>query len=152
MSHLSEEEKNYIDDKFEEFKIHMFKKLKLPAIGAAVIFAGLISAFASYVYVKARADILNAQITFYEGLQTANNEIAATLNKFNILAGKAEESVARLKGVEDDLAEFFEEGEPDWRQIIDKDKKDKLDVIKKTKKEYFKINPTVQQQLQSSEF
>ena len=75
MAHLTEEEQEYLDDKFESFKLDFWKRFKIPAIGLAVVFAGLISVFSTYLYMQAKINVMQSQeeltkakVTFYEGM------------------------------------------------------------------------------------
>ena len=107
MTDLTNEEQKYLDKKFDEFQIGFWKKFRLPAIGLAVVFAGLVAVFASYLYMQARVNVMNSQVemtkavtTFYDGMHKANEEIKDMVDQFNILASDASRSVSRMKRYE----------------------------------------------------
>jgi hypothetical protein len=110
MSKLTEEEKEYLDEKFESFKLSFWQKFKLPALGLAVVFAGLVSIFATYLYMQAKINVMEnheeltaAKVTFYNGMIKANQEIENMVDRYNKLAAEAEISVSRMKQYEEEL-------------------------------------------------
>jgi len=111
VANLSEEEKDYLDDKFEQFKLDFWKRFKIPAIGLAVVFAGLVSIFSTYLYMQARvnvmeshADLAKAKATFYSGMQQANEEIEKMVENYNDMVEQAGVSVEMMKVYEKELA------------------------------------------------
>lgn len=72
---LDNEIKEHLDEKFDDFIAGLIKKFRWPAIGLAVIFAAFMSAFATYMYVKARSDVSTAQVQFYQSLMRSQKEI-----------------------------------------------------------------------------
>ena len=114
MAHLTEEEQEYLDDKFESFKLDFWKRFKIPAIGLAVVFAGLISVFSTYLYMQAKINVMQSQeeltkakVTFYEGMMKANKEITDMVTRYNTLAEEAGASVGRMKAVEAEFEEIL---------------------------------------------
>ena len=164
MTHLTEEERDFLDDKFEQFKLDFWKKFKLPALGLAVVFAGLISVFATYLYMQARVNVMNSQaelakakVTFYEGMMKANKEINKMTEEFNNLVEQAGISVGEMKKYEDEMKSLTKKHNKLKRSSHSRSSKPKPviateTVPKKSKqtkehKDTFKINQTIQQQI-----
>lgn len=165
MPPLTEEEKTFLEDKFEEFKSSFWKKFKLPAIGLAVVFAGLVSVFATYLYMQAKINVMQAQedltkakVTFYEGMMKANQEITEMVEVYNKLAIEAGESVDKMKIYEEELERIVKNHQrlkslqpsdhPTTELPSSLDPTVPPKLVLPPNKEVFKIDPQMQQQLQ----
>ena len=103
MTELTHEEKEYLDNKFNEFRANLWAKFKLPALGLAIVFAGFMSVFATYMYTSAKADVARAQVDFYQSLLSSQKEITELktemIDNFNDFIGdisKQKESLSAL--------------------------------------------------------
>ena len=100
---LSIEEKEYLDDKFNEFRKALWAKFKIPAIGLVIVFAGIMSAFASYMYVKAKSDVAQAQVDFYQNMISTQKEITELktqmINNFNEFINDISEQKKKLTDI-----------------------------------------------------
>lgn len=110
MANLTVEEKEFLDDKFEQFKLDFWKRFKIPAIGLAVVFAGLMSIFATYLYMQAKVNVMESQAelaqakaTFYSGMQKANEEMEGMITSYNDMVEQAGLSVEMMKIYEKEL-------------------------------------------------
>jgi hypothetical protein len=107
---LTEDQKRHLDACVETVKKEMYSRLKLPIIGLAAVFAVAVSIFATYLYMQAKINVMNAQTefaevkkNFYEDAMAARKEIDAMVATYNGLAENAEASVKRMQGYEKTL-------------------------------------------------
>jgi hypothetical protein len=142
---LSKEEQEYLDEKFKEFKQKLWSKLKIPAIGVAILFAGLMSAFASYTYITAKADVAQAQVEFYQNMIAAQHEVTdlkeEMIGKFNSLM---EEAITQKSKLDDIVVEEEERsfvGPPPPTDPFAEELKERLDKAKKKEEQAYKIDP-----------
>jgi hypothetical protein len=92
-------------------------------IGLAVVFAGFVGIFATYLYLQAKANVMETQleltqakITFYKGMfeageQMSNmvNDMEATVAVFNERAAQANISVGQMDKYENQMRRAMEE-------------------------------------------
>lgn len=109
---LDSDAKEFLDEKFDDFIAGLIKKFRWPAIGLAVVFAAFMSAFATYMYVKARSDISTAQVQFYQHMMQSQKEVLELkkqmIFKFNDLIGNLQTDVELAK---DRLSSVIDEAE-----------------------------------------
>jgi len=114
---LDDDVKEFLDEKFDDFIAGLVKKFRWPAIGLAVVFAAFMSAFATYMYVKARSDISTAQVQFYQHMMTSQKEVLELkkqmIFRFNDLIGDLQTDVElakeRLSGIIDEAESIQQE-------------------------------------------
>ena len=99
---LTEVEKEYLDEKFEGYTKHIAKKFKLPMIGLAVVFAGAVAIFATYLYMQARTNVMESQldltqasITFYKGMSATGEKMANLVKDMQFTADEFNERAAQ---------------------------------------------------------
>ena len=99
---LTEAEQEYLDDKFEGYTKHIAKKFKLPMIGLAVVFAGAVAIFATYLYMQAQSNVMNAQldltqasITFYKGMSATGEKMDKMVKDMQFTADEFNERAAQ---------------------------------------------------------
>lgn len=107
---LTKDQLKHLDDCVETVKKEMYSRLKLPIIGLAAVFAVAVSIFATYLYMQAKINVMNAQTEFamvkkdfYEDAMEARKEIDSMVEKYNDLATNAEASVKRMQAYEKTL-------------------------------------------------
>lgn len=167
MTTLSEEEQRYLNNKFEDFKLDFWRRFKIPAIGLAVVFAGLVSVFATYLYMQAKINVMEAQeeltktkIAFYEGMNKANTEIKSMIENYNSLVEQAGISVGKMKAYEKEIEDLVKrhaklkdmkpEGHPEVKvkkEPFSIPTKSPPDYKKQKTEDVFKIDPRIQQQM-----
>ena len=118
MTGYTEEQKDHIDNRIKYYinscagdvKEEFYSKLKVPLIGLAAIFAVAVSIFATYLYLQAKMNVMQAQTEFasvkkefYEDAMEARKEIDAMVDTYNDLAKNAEASVKRMQAYESTL-------------------------------------------------
>ena len=117
---LTKEQECYLDECFEEFKKESVKKLKFPLVGLAVVFAAAVSIFATYLYMQAKINVMEAQAEFaevrkdfYEDVTDAKEKIDELmlsyrdrLDEWNKLAENAEASAQRMASYEKALEQI----------------------------------------------
>lgn len=124
---LDDDVKDHLNEKFDDFISGLIKKFRWPAIGLAVVFAAFMSAFATYMYVKARSDVSAAQVQFYQNLMQSQKEIDAlkkqmilNFNDFiNDFQAQKEEASNKLTKLIDEAQELSELQEQYFRDKIE---------------------------------
>lgn len=115
MAEFTSDQKRHIDDRIKEYmsecsndvKKEFYNKLKLPLIGLAGLFAIAVSIFATYLYMQAKINVMQAQTEFaavkkdfYEDAMEARKQIDEMVATYNGLAENAQASVKRMQGYE----------------------------------------------------
>ena len=110
MSELTDEQKSHLDNCFAEFKKELYNRIKIPALGVIVGLGFIISIFATYIYLEAKMNVINAQAEFaavkkdfYEDVTEAKKQIDEMVEVYNDLATNAEASVRRMESYEKTL-------------------------------------------------
>jgi hypothetical protein len=117
---LTREQECYLDECFEEYKKESVKKLRFPLVGLAVVFAAAVSIFATYLYMQAKINVMEAQAEFaevkkdfYEDVSEAKEKIddlmisyRDRLEEWNTLAENAEASAQRMAAYEKSLEQI----------------------------------------------
>lgn len=145
MPPLTKEEQEYLDEKFKEFKQKLWSKMKIPAIGLAVVFAGLMSIFASYTYLTARVDVAQAQVEFYQNMTAAQREVTdlkeQMIGNFNSLMEEAISQKSKLDEIIVQEEERSFVGPKKAPDAFETELKEKLDEAKDKEDKMYKIDP-----------
>jgi hypothetical protein len=110
---LTKEQKEHLDVCVESVKKEMYSKLKVPLFGLVGVFAVGVSIFATYLYMQAKINVMNAQKEFYEYFTEARDsmdeklgDLNLKLTEFNELGSRAEQKLNKLSGFVDTLEEI----------------------------------------------
>ena len=167
MTELTEKEREYLDNKFENFKLSFWKRFRLSALGLAVVFGAAVAVFATYTYLQAKINVINSQaelvkatVTFYRGMEESNKEMKDMMEKFNVLVEQAGTSVVKMYKYEKQLEEIVKRHErlkaerpvghpktPETDALLKELAQPSAKVNKSTPRDMFKINPNIKQQI-----
>jgi len=110
---LTTEQKEHLEICVESVKKEMYSRLKVPLFGLVGIFAVGVSIFATYLYMQAKINVMNAQKEFYEyfteSRESMDEKLAALsvkIDEFNELGGQAENKLNKLSSFVDTLEEI----------------------------------------------
>jgi hypothetical protein len=110
---LTKEQKEHLNVCVEDVKKEMYSKLKVPLFGLIGVFAVGVSIFATYLYMQAKINVMNAHKEFYEYFSEARESMDEKLEalnikvaEFNEMGGKAEQKLNKLSNFVDTLEEM----------------------------------------------